>query len=157
MLARYYAARTRDPFLAEDIVQELYLKISSLDPGYAVENPTAFLFRTAQNIWLNKIRSETRAKARDEQWRDSQQSALGNDVIVDSPSAEMQIAARQELALLRETVEDLPDKTREIFKLHKFQGLSQADVAATLDISKSSVEKHVSAAMKFLLARLRAD
>lgn len=154
MLLRYFTARTRNPALAEDIVQELYLKIAALDEAYMIDNPTAFLFRTAQNLWLNRMRAETRAMTRDGQWRETHEARLGDEAIVDSPSAEAQLAAQQELALVCAVLEQAPERTRRAFTLHKLEGLSHAETAQRLGVSKSSVEKHVAAAMKLLLANL---
>ena len=53
------------------------------------------------------------------------------------------MASRERLARLVAALETLPHKTRTIFRLHKFDGVSYADIASQLDISRSSVEKHM--------------
>lgn len=143
--------------MAEEVVQDLYLKIAALDPDYDVDNPTAFLFRSGTNIWLNRIRGAGRDQRRSGQWVESHHTSLGDDVIVDEPSAEAQVSARQQLDQIRSALAELPDKTQSIFQLHKIDGLNQADVALKLGISKSSVEKHLASALKFLLARINPD
>ncbi len=154
MILRYFMARTRDATIAEDILQELYLKIAALPEGYDVENETAFLFRTAQNIWLNMIRGKTRALSREGQWLDTSTHSVGMETVADTPSAETVVGDRQQVALMQAAVKELPDKTQRIFRLHKFDGLNQAEVAAKIGMSKSSVEKHLSSALKHLMARL---
>ena len=71
----------------------------------------------------------------------------------DAPSPETVAAGRQRLAKLVEALDCLPAKTRTVFRLHKFDGLSHAEVAQRLGISRSSVEKHMIDALKFLTAR----
>ena len=66
------------------------------------------------------------------------------------------MAGRQRLALLTRALSDLPDKTSAIFRLHKFEGLSYAEVAARLGISRSSVEKHMMDALRHLAAKVSA-
>lgn len=44
----------------------------------------------------------------------------------------------------------LPERTREIFLLQRIEGLTYRDIAATLDVSKGTVDKHMAKAMMFL-------
>ena len=155
ILVRYFVARTRDPALAEDVVQDLFVRISQLDPAFVPDNPTAFLFQSARNIWLNHIRGSVRASQRDSQWQDSQTTRVNNEVISETPSAEARLTARQRLVQMTRALRELPEKTQRIFLLHKVEGLRQADVASQLGISKSSVDKHVCTAIRHLSLRLK--
>jgi RNA polymerase sigma-70 factor (ECF subfamily) len=58
------------------------------------------------------------------------------------------------LAKVLKAVEALPPQCRRVFRLHKFDGLSHAEVAEKLGISRSAVEKHISAALKSLTRTL---
>jgi RNA polymerase sigma-70 factor (ECF subfamily) len=51
-------------------------------------------------------------------------------------------------------LDSLPPQVARAFKLHKLEGLSHAETAAVMGVSRSSVEKHISAALKALTARL---
>jgi len=79
---------------------------------------------------------------------------IGVHEISCEPSAETTVAARQRLALLTEALTELSPQTQRVFRMHKFEGLSHPEVAATIGISRSAVEKHMMAALKHLLARL---
>ncbi len=48
----------------------------------------------------------------------------------------------------------MPPKAAEAFRLHKMAGLSQAEVAERMGVSRSAVEKYVSASLKELLLRV---
>ena len=63
-------------------------------------------------------------------------------------------ASRQRLRLLVEAVAGLPQQQQRAFRLHKLEGRSHADTARVMGISVKSVEKHVSAALKALTAKL---
>ena len=65
------------------------------------------------------------------------------------------VAGRERLAQLMTALDGLPDRTNAIFRLHKFDGLSYAEVAQTLNVSKSTVEKHMMDALKILAAKVR--
>ncbi len=151
---RLFAARLRSVAEAEDLVQDLFLKIQALDELEVRDDGSALLFRMANNLMLDRLRSQTRASARDERWRDSQTTTVGGDQVADSPSAEEVVAGRQRLAAMMATLKTLPPKTARAFSLHKLDGLSHVETAAEMGISRSAVEKHVSAALKALMGRL---
>lgn len=151
---RLFATRLRSVAEAEDLVQDLFLKIQALDQLEIRDDGSALLFRMANNLMLDRLRVQTRASARDERWRESQTTSVGGDQIADSPSAEDVVAGRQKLAAMMEALKTLPPKTAQAFSLHKLEGLSHAETAATMGISRSAVEKHVSAALKALMGRL---
>jgi RNA polymerase sigma-70 factor (ECF subfamily) len=155
ILLRYFTRLANDSALAEDIVQDLYLKITALSPDYEVEDPVAFLFKMAHNVYLNQLRALQSGRNRDNAWSEVSRHRIGSDEIADEPSPETQTAGRQQLQKAMGALGELPDKTQAIFRLHKFDGLSQAEVAARLDISLSSVEKHLSSALKHLMLRLK--
>ena len=137
---------------AEDLIQDLYLKISAMAPGEAVENPSAFLYRTAVNLMLDRSRSSRRSGARDDAWRRSQGAGIAD--IADEPSPEQATAARQRLRQLVDAVATLPPQTRRAFELHKFEGLSHQETAQRLGVSRKTVEKQISAALKSLIVKL---
>jgi len=62
-LIRFLTARTGSPSEAEDIVQDIFLKVQAIDPS-EIENPTAFLYRLASNLFVDKLRSARRRRAR---------------------------------------------------------------------------------------------
>lgn len=149
-LARFLRARLGAAADVEDLLQDLYLKVSQLDPGMEVREPRAFLYRLASNLLLDRKRSALRGAARDGAWRDATQVAGLTEDIDDTPSAEEVVAGRARLAALIAALETLPGKTSAIFRMHKFDGLSYAEVAARLEISRSSVEKHMMDALRVL-------
>lgn len=147
-LVRFFAARLGSAAAAEDLVQELYLKLSALEPGTMVDNPSAFLFRTAQNLMLDRLRQDKRTALRDGAW------AALCDLQAGEPAVDDALAARRRLTRLAELVEEMPVKMRQAFRLHKVDGLTQAETAKSMDISVSAVEKHISAALKLLLRKI---
>jgi RNA polymerase sigma-70 factor (ECF subfamily) len=153
-LVRFFTVRLRSVAAAEDLVQDIYVRLSGLDDPADIQNPTAYLYRLGSNLMLDRLRGERRTAHRDGAWLDSQTVRIGNEEISTEPSAEAAVAARQRLALLTAAIEDLSPQTQKIFRMHKFEGLSHPQVAAALGISRSAVEKHMMAALKHLLARL---
>jgi len=157
VLLRYIAAACRDPALAEDIIQDLYIKLSALEAEPIVDNPSGYLFRMANNIYLNRLRALKSERTRDHAWQASSFESIAGDAVQDEPSPEARITGRQQLVRLKAAIEALPERTQAIFRLHKLEGLSQTQVAARLGISISSVEKHLASALKTLAAQVRGD
>jgi RNA polymerase sigma factor (sigma-70 family) len=153
-LVRFLAARMGSEPAAEDLVQDLYVRLASLEVGATIENPSAFLSRAAINLMLDRSRGERRSATRDQAWQDSRGLTIGGMTAADEPSPEAVAAARERLRRLVEAVEALPPKTRRAFKLHKFEGLSQSETAARLGVTRKTVENQLAAALKQLVARL---
>lgn len=154
-LVRFFAARLGSRAEAEDLVQDLYLRLSAMETAGPVENPSALLHRIGSNLMLDRLRSQKRSGTRDTDWRSLNTTVVAGHEIADEPSADEVVDGRQRLRALIEAVEDLPEKTRQAFTLHKLDGHSHAETARRMGISVSTVEKHISAALKTLTRRLR--
>ena len=153
-LVRFLAARAGSMAAAEDLAQELYLKLAARDPAGEVGNPTAMLYRMALNLMLDRARGEARSAARDTAWRQVSSSEVGGVAVADEPPADEAAASAQRLRLLVAAVQDLPPQAGRAFRLHKLEGLSHAETARAMGLSVKAVEKHVSAALKALTTKL---
>jgi RNA polymerase sigma factor (sigma-70 family) len=153
-LVRFFTVRLRSAAAAEDLVQDIYVRLSGIDEPVELQNPMAYLYRLGSNLMLDRLRGERRTAHRDGAWLDSQTTRIGIHEVSSEPDAETAVAARQRLAQLTEALKDLGPQTQRVFRMHKFEGLSHPEVAAQLGISRSAVEKHMMAALKHLLARL---
>lgn len=152
-LIRYFRVRLRSEEAARDLVQDIYLRISGR-PVEAIGNPAAYLYRLGSNLMLDQIKQNRRAERRDAAWRESHVSGMGGEDISETPAADDALAARQQLDRIIEVVERLPPAVREAFRLHKLNGLTHAETAAAMNISRSSVEKHIMASLKAILAKV---
>ena len=151
-LVRFFTIRLRSEGSAEDLVQDIYLKIASVDTGTELHSPVAYLYRLGSNLMLDRLRGERRRTVRDSDWRTGHQVQVGQEDVMDEPAVEDAISARQRLAQVVEALSALPPLTRTIFRMHKFEGRTHLEVAHALGISRSSVEKHVSSVLKHLVA-----
>ena len=153
-LVRFFAGRTGSLALAEDLAQELYVKIATRDLAVTAENPVALIYRIAANVLLDRARGEARAGARDAAWRRVAHTSVGADDVAEEPPADEAVASRQRLRQLVDALSGLPPQMQRAFRLHKLEGRSHAETARAMGISVKSVEKHVSAALKALTAKL---
>ena len=152
-LIRYLTARSGSRVQAEDLVQDVYLKIGVMSDADVAQvlNPNAFLYRLATNIFLDRIKQEHRGQRRQSDWRAAHVSVVGADDISQDPPADDAAWARQKLDRVVAALELLSPNCRRAFRLHKLEGLSHAETAQAMGISKSAVEKHISTALKRLL------
>jgi RNA polymerase sigma-70 factor (ECF subfamily) len=153
-LVRFFAARTGSLAVAEDLAQELYVKIATRDQAVTAENPVALIYRIATNVMLDRARGEARATARDTAWRRVAHDTLGGIDVADEAPADDAADSRLRLRQLVNAAAELPPQMQRAFRLHKLEGRSHAETARAMGISVKSVEKHISAALKALTARL---
>lgn len=151
-LVRSFAVRTGSQDRAEDIVQDIYVRLQGLTEAAAaeVQNPVAFLYRIGGNLMLDDVRQRRRATARDKAWTDSANQIVDGVSVADQPSPEDAVWARLKLDQVARALEGAAPKARQAFRLHRLEGLTHAQVADRLGVSVSSVEKYLSA----VLARL---
>lgn len=124
----------------EDIVQEAYVKACEVkDPG-AIRRPRSFLVKTAKNLALNYLK---RAEYRRASSVDNEQLAALLDHSDDSDETYHRVAAQEEFAQFCDAVRTLPVQCRRAVILKKVYGFSLKEIAITMDISQSTVEKHI--------------
>jgi RNA polymerase sigma-70 factor (ECF subfamily) len=153
-LVRLFAARTGSRAAAEDLAQELFLKLAEGPPVEVLGDPEALLYRMALNLMLDRIRGETRSAARDAAWRGATRAWTTGEEIADEPPADEAVASRERLRRLVDAVAGLPPQMQRAFRLHKLEGLTHAQTARAMGLSVKSVEKHVSAALKVLMEKV---
>jgi RNA polymerase sigma-70 factor (ECF subfamily) len=149
-LVRFFTSRTGDPAEAEDVVQEIWLRIGQSAVG-PVANPVAYLHRIGMNIVVDRLRERQRRARRDYDWNDATGSHAGSEAVDETPSAFRQIESRRRAERLAAAIDALPPGARQVFRRHKLDGASHAQIAAELGISKSAVEKHMAVAMRHLV------
>jgi RNA polymerase sigma-70 factor (ECF subfamily) len=150
-LLRFLAARCGDPDAAQDLLQDLWLKLADADHG-PIANGRAYLMRAANNLVLDGLRARRRAMARDRQWL--AEGAPEGNALADrpdpAPQADAVLAEREEAAVLAAAIDRLPDGARRALQLYRFEGHKQHEIAAIMGITRSGVEKHLALAMKHL-------
>ena len=151
-LTRFLKARLGDEAEAEDVAQELYLRLSRVAPDAEVENPNAYLYKMAFNLARDHRRERQRAHARDGQWLETRHPPTGGlEPVANERPADIAYEAKQDLARLVAALNDLSPQCRRVFTMHKFEGLSHPEIAQRAGISRSTVEKHMGTALRHLV------
>ena len=139
---------------AEDLLQDLWMKLEGAPPAVPVAEPLAYLYRAADNLMLDRRRSAVRRIAREDAWGEAADGAEPG--VSDAPSAERVLSGRDELRRVQSALDALGERTSAIFRRHRVDGIGQRDIATESGISLSAVEKHLQKAYR-ALATLKAE
>ncbi|WP_223811372.1 RNA polymerase sigma factor [Rhizorhabdus histidinilytica] len=148
-LIRFFTSRTGDAAEAEDVVQEIWLHVARAGGG-PIAHPLAYLHRVGMNITLDRLRERRRRERREQGWTDATTATAGNQAVDEAPSPLAVAEGRERIRALAAAIDKLPPGAARVFRRHKLDGLSHAEIAAELGISRSAVEKHIAVALRHL-------
>ncbi|WEK45178.1 MAG: RNA polymerase sigma factor [Candidatus Andeanibacterium colombiense] len=145
---RFLAARTGSRDAADELIQEVWLRIAGRADDSSIDNPDAWLQRLVINqslTWLRRNRFRTIA------YEPLDKAASVAD---EAPDAETIAADRQRHDVLCALVDEMPPRRRAVFVLYRGRGLSLQEVADHLGISIKTVKAQMSEAIAFLRQRM---
>ncbi|QEC42946.1 RNA polymerase sigma factor [Pseudobacter ginsenosidimutans] len=139
---------TKSEALAEDIVQEIFLKIwNKREELPEVEKPDSYLFIIARNHIYNVLKQQQREEQYNKHIIDWFEGARENP--------ESELLFKESSELLNKAVANLSTQQRAVYQLAREQGLSYNEVAAQLNISPNTVKNHLTIALKYIREYLR--
>lgn len=122
----------------DDVVQEAYGRLLRARAAGTVVSPKAFLFQSARNLALNLVRHRSYTHP----------APFGDSVVAKVPdtgeSVPDAVSRAEDVRLLIQAIQALPERCRQIFTLRKIYGLTQKEIAARLAISENTVEVQAS-------------
>lgn len=134
LLFRFIDQHVNDRPLAEEIVQDIFVKIWLTRETLAhLRNFRAFLFILARNHALNAIKKMMREKNRHWNWLQKAKHTTEEE------------ADRQEILfiLLEEAVNKLPPQQQKAWNLCRSKGLKYEQAAAEMQVSRDAVKKYL--------------
>ncbi len=147
-LVRFLSVRLGSVSEAVDVAQEAYVRILGLDTPDVISHLRAYLFKTASNLAINRI------KERHRHGEFTQVDITTLDIKSTESAPEAVFAAREPLNQVQRVVEELPPKCRKAFLLYKFECLGYAEIAGRMNLSESMIRKYVLRAMRHCKDRL---
>lgn len=137
VLERYFLRRGCPADTAEDLVQNVFVRLAARQATSRIENIDAYLMQTASSVWNDHGRwRRSRAESAHVEYEDL---LHGHEDI----SPERIYEARQGVDRVLASLKALSDRARQVFILRRFEGMSQKEVAERLGISVSLVEKEM--------------
>lgn len=144
VLHYYFLHRTASRSDAEDLVQDVFVRLSRMQGLAEIRNAEAFLFETAANLlkdWARRRRTHGFTVEPIENYCELWDR---------EPSAERVLQARAELSAVVEALDGLSEKTRRIFILRRLERVKCQEIAALYGISVKGVERHIAKALLHL-------
>lgn len=148
-LIRFLLMRLRSPQEAREVAQEAYVRLLSLDEPGAVSYLRAFLFKTAANLAVDRLRRDSvLARAIEE--------PLFQE-FADLCTPERQASATQSIERLERLIAAMPPKCRQAFVLNRVHGMSFVSIAHEMKLSERMVRTYVVRALLYCRGRLDFD
>ena len=151
MLVGYLRSRLGSEQEAKEVAQEAYVRVLQLHEPGAPGLLRAYLFKTAANLAVDRLRHR-RVRQRSEEQPQLFEELNPTGGELDDPAE--QLLAREQADQLLRILQELPAKCQQVMNLHRFEGASQRDVSLRLGISERMVRRYVTYAMVFCHLRL---
>jgi len=150
-LNRYFRRRGSQADDAEDLAQEVYLRLLRGDPGdvVAIESPEAYLFTVAANL-LRERGALLRRRGLNIDIADVDEALLPTKC---SPEDELVRTVRDRR--LAEAVEALPTKYRTVIVMHYHENKTYQEMAGHFGVTPHAIKKYVSQALRLCRRKLR--
>ena len=140
---------SRNPADAEDLAQEVYLKaLRNIDSLTDLSLIKFWLYRVTRNTCLDFSRKR---KLRRHSLLEPEHGQL------DSQTPESQIMAQEQLRSLKETIQQLPKKQREVFIMKEYGNLSYQEIAEILQINRGTVMSRLNRARQTVKNRIKGE
>lgn len=134
-LKRIVTYRTGSQQAAQDLTQDMYFRILQLANTFPTyDDARNYLIRIAMNSSIDYLRTEKRRA----------QLLSGAVELFEgyNPSPEENLFYKQKLLSIDKALEDMPPKCREVLYLSRIEGLTHAEIASRMNVSRSLVEKY---------------
>ncbi len=145
-LQSFLVARLGNEQEAREVAQEAYVRLLQLHQPGTVSFLRAYLFKTAANLAVDRIRQRAN--------RDRLDRSGPERDIVDRLSPDRRLMAAEELAVLEQALRELPAAYRRAFILQRFEECSTADVARALGVQERMARNYISRAAIYCKLRL---
>lgn len=134
-LHAFLLTRLHDEQEARDVAQEAYVRLLQLDNLGSISFLRAYLFRTAANLALNRVKQRALRSRID---------ALDpREEHIEAATPERLVLAEEDVEVLRRALFELPPKCRRAFVLHRFMEWNVEKIAAELGVGARMVRNYL--------------
>jgi RNA polymerase sigma-70 factor (ECF subfamily) len=155
-LMTFFLRRLHDHALAQDLTQETMLRLFVARQITAIDNLESYIFKIAINLLRDHKNVQSRASPHAFVPIEEATASELEHQLVEYLSPERVLLSKDALADVLRSLDELGQRTRDIFVLFRLERMKQKDIAARLGIGQSTVEKHVMKAMLYLASRTGA-
>ena len=127
-----------------DLLQDVYVRVYEAALKQIPESARAFVFATARNLLINRVRREQIIPIE----AVADLDALG--VAMDEPGPDRSVIARDELRRLQDVLDRLPRRSREAIVMKQVEGLSRREIATRMGVTEKTVKWHLNEGVREL-------
>jgi RNA polymerase sigma-70 factor (ECF subfamily) len=157
-LVNFLYRMVRDTAMAEDLAQEVFLRVYRAREQYAPSAKfTTWMFRIATNLALNARRDGRRRQlevSMDQSTDDGERDAPALEIANGQPTIEHELVAQVRISAIRQAVEALPEKQRAAVLMHKYQEMDYDQIAKALGCSEAALKSLLFRAYETLRVQL---
>ncbi len=154
-LTAFFMRRAASRADAEDLVQEVFVRMLARGGSGDIESADSFVFAIAGNLLRDRARmAQTRHASAHDRIEGAYETDHVDAALVEHCGPDRVLLDKERLALVLRALEDLSERTRNIFVLYRLENMRRADIAALYGITVSAVEKHIAKALDHLMTRL---
>jgi len=152
-LISFFRRRIGDRSQAEDLAQEVLLRVIRAAESGSIEHADSYVFKVAANLLCDYRRRARRNPVVGSTAANENPAEPARERMVDERSPERVLVGEATLAQALQALGELGDLTRNVFMLFRLENMRQKDIAALYGIAQSTVEKHVMRAVLHLARR----
>lgn len=147
-LYHYMLGIVKSAEVAEELVMDVFMKIwMGRELATQIENLDAFLFRIASNKSIDFLRkASNNRELTNILWDNIQFSA--------SHTPESNLIQQEYDKVLRDAIELLPPKRRQVYKMSREEDMTHAEIAKELGIAPSTIANQIVDAQRFIKSHL---
>jgi RNA polymerase sigma-70 factor, ECF subfamily len=140
-----------DADVAEDIVQDVFIKIWETKETLIIHSsPKAYLFKAVYTRCLNHINRQKMLLVNHQQIESEMRAYEASFFDPDKSEIIRELYMNELRTEINQAIESLPQKCREVFTLSYLMDMKNKEISDLLDISVSTVEKHINHALRIL-------
>jgi len=144
-----------DTWIAEDIASEAIVSLWETTKKHEIHHPLTFLFSIIKNKSIDHLRHELTHQEVLAQMSEVGLRELNTRITTLEACDPEKIYSEEIKTIVDSTLNSLPERTREIFVMSRFQDLTKEEIATALGITTKGVEYHISNALKSLRITLK--
>lgn len=148
-------AYVQDAMVAEDIVSEALVKLWKMMSEKEIEYPQALLLTLLKNKALDHLRRETMRQTIEEELADAYQRELTIRISTLEACNPEDMFSSEVQEIINRTLASLPEQTRIIFEMSRYDGLAVKEIARQNGITPKAVEYHITRSLKALRGNLK--
>jgi len=143
-LCNFIHSRFGSPPEPEDIAQTAFIKLAEVENPESIDNPKAYLFRSARNLVVDYHRSPKNQTCSDNDHDIQQNIEEKSDVL----GPENVLMGRQELDIVEKVILSLPERDRAFVLMNRLEDMTYTEIAKKANMSRSGVQKIITLALE---------